>query len=151
MTLYNIISAYEQQVTECTAMNFSTIVCVAPPLLRIPLHDTDGLNYTLLMDNAPGPDLSLDNLQITVLPNPKNFMLLTTTYAELINGLIQISVWTVFNLYTECYCNCICTQGDNLYSVSVNEIHVTIGGATCVITAVDTNDSLVCTTHLQVA
>jgi hypothetical protein len=39
----------------------------------------------------------------------------------------------------------LCVQGDNLFSVSANEIHVTIGGAPCVIAAVDTNDGMVST------
>ena len=39
----------------------------------------------------------------------------------------------------------VCIQGDNLLSVSANEIHVTIGGAPCVIAAIDTNDGMVST------
>ena len=35
---------------------FLHIFCVMPPLLRIPPGDNDGLNYTIIMDNAPGPD-----------------------------------------------------------------------------------------------
>ena len=34
-----------------------------------------------------------------------------------------------------------------MFSVSANEIQVTIGGAPCVITAVDTNDGVVSTWH----
>ena len=128
-------------------MNFSTIVCVTPPLHRIPSDDRDGLNYTILMDNAPGPDLTLKSLQITVLPNPENFSLITTNIAQLINGSIQISVWHCHSVKIIVYCIDIYVQGDNLNSVSANEICVTIGGAACVITAVHTNRGLVCDMH----
>ena len=70
--------------------------CVTPPLTRIPLHDSDGLNYTIIMDNAPGPDLALQRLQIIVRSNPENFTLITTsTHENDMNGApspIQIAV-----------------------------------------------------------
>lgn len=70
--------------------------CVTPPLTRIPRQDRDGLNYTIVMDNAPGPDLTLERLQIKVLPNPENFTLITaSTHESNINGAlspIQITV-----------------------------------------------------------
>ena len=135
-----------------------------PPLLRIPLDDRDGLNYTIIMDNAPGPDRTLQSLQITVQPNPENFMLITTNIAHLINGSIKISVHIIVirrlivsNQVCMGVCEPICMfivrmylhcmQGDNLYSVSANEIHVTIEGVPCIITIVDINHGRVSTYH----
>jgi hypothetical protein len=41
----------------------------------------NALNYTVIVDNAPGPDLiTMESLQISVKPNPGNFTLLTTQY-----------------------------------------------------------------------
>ena len=38
--------------------------------------DSDGISYTIQVGNAPGPDpLANASLQISVLPNPGNFML----------------------------------------------------------------------------
>ena len=42
--------------------------------------DSDGVNYTILIDNAPGPDLTVMSLQISVLPNPGNFTLVDNEY-----------------------------------------------------------------------
>ena len=79
--------------TDCTTLNSSAIACVTPPLTTKQQGDGDGLNYTIIMDNAPGPDLSMESLQITVLPNPGNFILVTRDVRDLINGsTIQISV-----------------------------------------------------------
>ena len=79
--------------TKCTMLNSSVIACVTPPLTRLQQGDEDRLNYTIIMDNAPGPDLSMESLQISVLPNPGNFVLVTTDVRDLINGsIIQISV-----------------------------------------------------------
>ena len=66
--------------TSCTVINSSAISCVIPPLTRLQPGDTDGLSYIIIMDNAPGPDLSNENLQIRVEPNPGNFRLTDSTY-----------------------------------------------------------------------
>ena len=68
-------------------------MCVTPPLLRIPLDNRDGLNYTIIMDNAPGPNQTLESLKIAVQPNPENFLLKTMNIAQLMNGSIEISVY----------------------------------------------------------
>ena len=72
--------------TSCTVLNSTVIECVAPPLTSLTnlgneyFNDINVLNYTVIMDNAPGPDLTMENLQISVVPNPGNFTLLTTEY-----------------------------------------------------------------------
>ena len=62
--------------------NDTSIGCVTPPLTRLQPEDRDGLNYTLVMDNAPGPDLSRNELQLQVLHNPGNFTLNTTSLVQ---------------------------------------------------------------------
>ena len=70
-----------------------------PPLARVQSEDTDGLNYTIVMDNAPGPDLTVESLQINVLPNPENFLLITTSIDKQQDVSILISVnSTIYNL-----------------------------------------------------
>ena len=53
------------------------------------------VKYTVVMDNAPGPDLTaMASLQISVKPNPGNFILLTTQYItnEQLPFMVQIAV-----------------------------------------------------------
>jgi hypothetical protein len=55
--------------------------CITPPLNQIQPGDDDGITYTVRVDNAPGPDpIANASLQISVLPNPSNFMLIDSTY-----------------------------------------------------------------------
>ena len=61
-------------------INSTAISCVTPPLNRIQPGDANGINYTIRVDNAPGPDLSIGSLQINVVPNPENFMLVDSVY-----------------------------------------------------------------------
>ena len=68
------------QSTRCTVLNSMAISCVTPPLTRMQSGDSDGVNYTILIDNAPGPDLTMMSLQINVLPNPGNFKLVDNEY-----------------------------------------------------------------------
>ena len=68
------------QMTSCTLINFTAISCVIPPLTRLQPGDADGLNYTIMADNAPGPNLNNENLLIRVAPNPGNFKLIDSTY-----------------------------------------------------------------------
>ena len=68
------------QMTSCTVINSTTITCVSPPLTRLKPGDADGLNYTIIMDHAPGPDLSIESLQLRVASNPGNFRLIDSTY-----------------------------------------------------------------------
>jgi hypothetical protein len=62
------------------------------------VDDRDGLNYTIILDNAPGPDRTLRSLQITVQPNPENFVLKTTNIAQLMNGSIEILVTIIIEV-----------------------------------------------------
>ena len=61
-------------------INSSSLSCVTPPLTRIQSGDSDGVNYTIRVDNAPGPDLTIESLQISVWPNPGNFILVDSIY-----------------------------------------------------------------------
>ena len=55
--------------------------------------DSDGITYTILVDNAPGPDpLANASLQISVLPNPRNFELVDMEYNTGSSTLIRIMV-----------------------------------------------------------
>ena len=78
--------------TSCTVINSSTISCVVPPLTRLQPSDTDGLSYTIVMDNAPGPDLTDDKLQISVEPNPDVFELVESDYNVGSSAPIRIEV-----------------------------------------------------------
>ena len=64
----------------CTVINETAISCVVPPLTQLQPGDVDGLSYTIIMDNAPGPDLSNENLWISVERNPENFDLVESEY-----------------------------------------------------------------------
>ena len=79
--------------THCTVINSTAISCVVPPLTRLQPGDTDGLNYTIIMDNASGPDRSNENLQIKVAPNPGNFRLIDSAYNDGSTTPIRIMVF----------------------------------------------------------
>ena len=72
-------------------VNSTAIRCVTPQLTRSGQGGAT-LNYTIIVDNAPGPDLSIESLQITASPNPGNFMLLTTQYNTGSSAPIRITV-----------------------------------------------------------
>ena len=85
--------------TNCTVLNSTSITCVTPPLTLFSMEEdgagNDLVNYTVVMDHAPGPDLTtMESLRISVKPNPGNFILLTTQY--IMNGqppfMVQITV-----------------------------------------------------------
>ena len=80
------------QITACTVFNSGAIACVSPPLSHTEPGDEEGLNYTVIMDNAPGPDLDDESLQIGVLPDPGNFKLLDSSYNIGSTNLIRIMV-----------------------------------------------------------
>ena len=65
---FNLIFVCSPQSTNCTVINSTAISCVTPPLTRMQSTDSDGVNYTIRVDNAPGPDLTLMSLQISWLP-----------------------------------------------------------------------------------
>ena len=76
------VYSHHDQVSKCEAYNETSIGCVTPPLTGLQPEDGDGLNYTIVMDNAPGPDLSRNKLRLHVLPNPGNFILNTTSLVQ---------------------------------------------------------------------
>ena len=57
-------------------------------------ENSNVLNYTVVMDNAPGPDLTMESLQISVEPNPGDFTLLTIQYItrQELPFMVQIAV-----------------------------------------------------------
>ena len=65
---FNLIFVCSPQSTNCTVINSTATSCVTPPLTRMQSTDSDGVNYTIRADNAPGPDLTLMSLQISWLP-----------------------------------------------------------------------------------
>ena len=48
------------------------LLCIAPELLPVPSpSDIDqDINYTVIMDNAMGPDITEPSLRLNLLPNP---------------------------------------------------------------------------------
>ena len=122
--------------------------CVTPPLTRIQSGDRDGVSYTIRVDNAPGPDLAIESLQISVLPNPGNFILVDSIYTTQdiattspirVRVLILLKLW-----FTSCYyISMECTwQGSNLNSLSRDFYTIAIGGVSCIITFI--TDTEVC-------
>ena len=73
-------------------VNSTAIKCVTPQLTVSGQGERATLNYTIIVDNAPGPDLNIEGLQITASPNPGNFMLLTTQYNTGSSAPIRITV-----------------------------------------------------------
>ena len=81
------------QSTHCDVINSTAISCVTPPLNQIQPVDSDGITYTIIVDDAPGPDpLANASLQIRVLPNPGNFRLVDMEYNTGSNTVIRIMV-----------------------------------------------------------
>ena len=86
--------------TNCTVLNSTSITCVTPSLTSFSMEGdgagNDLVNYTVVMDNAPGPDLTaMEGLRIGVKPNPGNFILLTMQYItneQLPPFMVQIAV-----------------------------------------------------------
>ena len=56
----------------CSSMASSTLHCIAPEVPNYVVENAVGqpLNYTLIMDNAPGPLLNNRELQLELRPNP---------------------------------------------------------------------------------
>ena len=90
--------------TSCTLINEAAISCIFPPLSHLQPGDADGLNYTIIMDNAPGPDLTTEKLQISIEPNPQGFKLVESEYNAGSSAPIRITV--SFNNCDSCmkYC-----------------------------------------------
>ena len=87
-TVYNIFPLPLQS-TVCTVINATELRCITPPTLVSQMQ----LNYTIRVDNAPGPNpLANASLQIRVLPNPGNFRLVDTEYNTGSNTVIRIMV-----------------------------------------------------------
>ena len=57
----------------CEATTSTSLACIAPMLSPMPeLRDGESfmLNYTVIMDDAPGPDIAQADLRLFVLPDP---------------------------------------------------------------------------------
>ena len=78
--------------TSCTVINKTAIGCVVPPLTQLQPGDAGGLSYTIMVDNAPGPDPNSEKLQISVEPNPENFKLVESEYNTGSSAPIRIRV-----------------------------------------------------------
>ena len=70
--------------------------CIAPELMPEPsLNDTDqDINYTVIMDNAMGPDITESSLRLILLPNPIFIHILDSDTVVVIgtNSTITITV-----------------------------------------------------------
>eukprot|EP00731_Ephydatia_muelleri_P021674 Em0014g265a len=106
---------------------FTTLKCYAPPLGSNPIGSSlsPGVDYTIVMDGAPGP--VGDPLKIAVVPNP-NFTSINSADQKQIIGSVKS----------------IIIIGANVLSVELAEISVTVGGEECVI-----NRDLVTSTALS--
>ena len=83
--------------TNCTVLNSTSITCVTPSLTSFSMErngaGSDLVNYTVIMDNAPGPDLTaMESLRISVKPNPGNFILLTMQYITNEQPLFMVQI-----------------------------------------------------------
>ena len=84
-----ILSTFSQQ-TVCRPQSATLLVCTAPSLSGHPL---DSINYTVVMDNAPGPSNTGD-LRLSLVSNPSIPMdgLQTTQYTSGAESSIAINV-----------------------------------------------------------
>ncbi|KAL5475138.1 hypothetical protein EMCRGX_G027197 [Ephydatia muelleri] len=106
---------------------FTTLKCYAPPLGSNPIGSSlsPGVDYTIVMDGAPGP---VGNpLKITVFPNPNFTSINSADQKQIIGSVKSITI-----------------IGANVLSVELAEISVTVGGKECVI-----NRDLVTSTALS--
>ena len=60
-----VLSIFSQQ-TVCRPQSATLLVCTAPSLIGVPLGS---INYTVVMDNAPGPSNTGD-LSLSLVPDP---------------------------------------------------------------------------------
>ena len=60
--------------TPCTVVDFNSMSCLTPPLTtgrnRRQVATAENISYTVVVDNAAGPDFSNPLLQLNVLPDP---------------------------------------------------------------------------------
>ena len=74
------------------------LLCPAPEL-DVDLGDPEEeLSYTVVMDEAPGPDSSAPGLRLSLRPNPSNFLLITT---QLVPGSEEVIVIQVIQAYNQ--------------------------------------------------
>ena len=60
------------QRSNCIPLNSETISCITP---SFPSPNLGIADYTLVLDGAPAPDFTQSQLQISVLPDPGNFVM----------------------------------------------------------------------------
>eukprot|EP00731_Ephydatia_muelleri_P021672 Em0014g263a len=95
---------------------FTTLKCYAPRLGSYPIGSSlsPGLDYTIVMDGAPGP---VGNpLKIEVVSNPIFTSITSADQTQIIGSVKSIQI-----------------AGTNIVNVELSEISVTVGGAECVI------------------
>ena len=91
-----------------------------------------GVNYTIVMDGAPGP-----NLTIGVVPNPVFTSIKMDDITQVIGSVkvirINVGDMIAITVIEVMFCDPLC-QGMNIMSVNVlSEIVVTVGGGRCII------------------
>ena len=103
------------------------------------------IQYTLILDNSPFPDLPDTKLQLSARPDPTGFTLVTLSVQRRSNSsFVKIEVGYYYCCTSILYVQCVQSQsmqGTNLDSVEIEEITVTIGGQQCVISSVVTTET----------
>ena len=100
-----------------------------------------GVNYTIVMDGAPGP-----NLTIGAVPNPVFTSINTNDITQVIGSVkvirINVGDMIAITVIEVMFCDPLC-QGMNIMSVNVlSEIVVTVGGGRCIIDLGTTTDTV---------
>ena len=102
-----------------------------------------GVNYTIVMDGAPGPTLT-----IGVVPNPVftsiniNDMNVYSQPVNITGIRINVGDMIAIAVIEVMFCDPLC-QGMNIMSVNVlSEIVVTVGGGRCIIDLGTTTDTV---------
>ena len=70
-----LFSSQDTPATPCTVINFNSMSCLTPRLIsagksRRLVATAENISYTVVVDNAAGPDFSNPLLQLNVLPDP---------------------------------------------------------------------------------
>eukprot|EP00731_Ephydatia_muelleri_P021979 Em0014g570a len=115
---------YDSQIDKratCKPLNSNTLQCTAPALSQssLVMDQISEVNYTLIMDNAAGPNLT-GLLKLFIKPNPI-FYRFNTSQHYVPNSLLQL-------------------LGKNILSVQTSELFITIGIDMC--TVVYSTDSV---------
>ena len=114
------------------------LTCIAPRLIPDPSNnDYDNeLNYTVIMDNANGPDitqpllgliLKRDPTFLEIVQSDRMYELNDNTSTIRIRVCVYMFVYAVFIMDASCIDDYAYLQGENIDSVEDSEIDVTVG------------------------